>query len=98
MGKLKGALNQKFKDRIQIMCPRNCQKVRFNLILKKSAKILGSLAQQVINETVVLRDRLVAQQKMVTMEIPRNINTSDVDVEMKDCDDTFIKVEGIMIK
>jgi hypothetical protein len=35
---------------------------------------------------------------MVTMEIPRNINTKDDDVEMKDCDDTFIKVEGIMIK
>ena len=32
------------------------------------------------------------------MEIPRNINTKDDDVEMKDCDDTFIKVEGIMIK
>jgi hypothetical protein len=36
---------------------------------------------------------------METIEIPRLIGQGkEEDVEMKDCDDTFIKVEGIMIK
>lgn len=35
---------------------------------------------------------------MVTMEIPRSIAEANEDVEMKDCDDSFIRVEGIMIR
>ena len=35
---------------------------------------------------------------MVTLEIPRSINTKDDGVQMLDCDDNFIKVEGIMIR
>lgn len=48
MGKLRDRLLSIYKDKIQIMTPRNCQLVRFKLILKKSAKIIGNLAKIVI--------------------------------------------------
>lgn len=102
MGKLKAALNQIYKDRIQILCPRNCQKVRFNLVSKKSAKIVGTLAKQIISEASKFRDQLVleaqtSQQAQLT-QMPPAGDAKNQDVEMRDCDDTFIKIDGIMVK
>jgi cleavage and polyadenylation specificity factor subunit 3 len=44
MGKLKNQLHIEFKNKFTILTPRNCQQVRFKLISKKSAKIIGKLA------------------------------------------------------
>lgn len=48
MGKLKNALDASYKDKIQILTPKNCQQVRFNLVSKKTAKILGRLAKNIV--------------------------------------------------
>lgn len=48
MKKLKGELSSKYHDKIQILTPRNCQLVKLKLVSKKSAKILGRLAKEVI--------------------------------------------------
>ena len=55
MGKLKNALVGIYKDSISILTPRNCQQVRFKLVSKKSAKIIGKLAKDVTQETNMLR-------------------------------------------
>jgi len=44
MKKLKAELNHIYRDKIQILTPRNCQMVRLKLVSKKNAKILGRLA------------------------------------------------------
>ena len=49
MGKLRDRISSIYKERIQILTPRNCQLVRFNLISKKSAKIIGNLAKKVLH-------------------------------------------------
>ena len=41
------------------MTPRNCQMVKLKLISKKNAKILGSLAKDVINETANLKKQFL---------------------------------------
>ena len=61
MKKLKGELNMIYKEKIQIMTPRNCQMVKLKLISKKNAKILGSLAKDVINETANLKRQYLQQ-------------------------------------
>jgi len=43
------------------MTPRNCQMVKLKLISKKNAKILGSLAKDVINETANLKRQYLQQ-------------------------------------
>ena len=48
MSKLKNELMKEYKDRISILTPRNCQQVRFKLVSKKSAKIIGKLAKCII--------------------------------------------------
>ena len=48
MKKLKAELDLSYKQKIQIMMPRNCQLVRMKLLSKKSAKLMGRLAKQVI--------------------------------------------------
>lgn len=41
MKKLKTELNLEFKEKLQILTPRNCQLVKLKLVSKKNAKILG---------------------------------------------------------
>ena len=67
MGKLRDRLNSIYKDKIQILTPRNCQLVRFNLVSKKSAKIIGNLAKKVIEQAMMARER-------VANSIPRELS------------------------
>ena len=46
-----------YKEKIQIMTPRNCQTVKLKLISNKNAKILGSLAKDVFTETMLLKNQ-----------------------------------------
>lgn len=48
MGKLRDRLVSIYKEKIQILTPRNCQLVRFKLDSKKSAKIIGNLAKKIV--------------------------------------------------
>ena len=100
MGKLKQALTQQYRNKIQILCPRNCQKVRFNLISKKSAKIVGQMAKQMIAETAKIRDMLIQDQRaqIEIVDIPRPMGEPEEDVEMRHCEDNFIKIDGVMIR
>ena len=59
MKKLKAELNHIYREKIQILTPRNCQMVKLKLVSKKNAKILGRLAQDVIRETNELKDHLL---------------------------------------
>ena len=61
MKNLKNSLNEKYAALMQILTPRNCQMVKFNLVSKKSAKIIGNLAKKVISQTAELKERLVAE-------------------------------------
>ena len=47
MKKLKNELNIEFRDKLQILTPRNCQLVKLKLMSKKNAKILGQLAKEI---------------------------------------------------
>ena len=49
MKKLKAELDLSYKQKIQIMMPRNCQLVRMRLLSKKNAKLMGSIASKVIH-------------------------------------------------
>jgi cleavage and polyadenylation specificity factor subunit 3 len=79
MSKLKNALLGEFKDKISILTPKNCQQVRFKLVSKKSAKIIGKLAKTVTQETESLRNDLMMSQKNRKM-----LPASMPDVEMVD--------------
>ena len=48
MKKLKNELGILFRDKLQILTPKNCQLVKLKLVAKKNAKILGQLAKEVI--------------------------------------------------
>ena len=50
MKKLKAELNLIYRERIQIMTPRNCQQVLLHLLSKKSAQLLGKLAKETIEK------------------------------------------------
>ena len=56
MKKLKTKLNLEFKEKLQILTPRNCQLVKLKLVSKKNAKILGQLAKEVLHETQMLKN------------------------------------------
>lgn len=63
MGKLKNALMKIYKEKISILTPTNCQPVRFKLVSKKSAKILGNLACLVIRDTLIAKE--VMQKRLL---------------------------------
>jgi cleavage and polyadenylation specificity factor subunit 3 len=48
MKKLKNELGVIFRNKLQILTPKNCQLVKLKLVAKKNAKILGQLAKDVI--------------------------------------------------
>ena len=59
--------------------------LRINLVAKKSAKIIGNLAKQIISQTNSLKERLVEEEKMnFNQSVPRAIKSKDEqeDVEM----------------
>ena len=60
MRRLKGELNQIYREKIQIMNPRNCQLVRLKLESQKSAQILGRLAQEVITQTNEIKEQMAS--------------------------------------
>lgn len=49
MRKLKAELNLIYHEKIQILNPKNCQYVNLKLISKKTAKVLGQLAEKVVH-------------------------------------------------
>ena len=74
--------------------------VKFNLVSKKSAKIIGSLARKVIAQTTKLKNRLVEEIKTDTENtIPKAISLQE-DSEMKEDEDlsNYVTVDGILIK
>lgn len=46
MKKLQNDLQARYKEKIKVLTPKNCQQVRLKLIAKKSAKIIGQLARK----------------------------------------------------
>lgn len=60
MKKLKNELNLIYHEKIQILTPRNCQLVKLKLVSKKNVKILGKLAMNVLNQSEVLKQQLMA--------------------------------------
>lgn len=60
MKKLKNELNLIYHEKIQILTPRNCQLVKLKLVSKKNVKILGKLAKNVLNQSEVLKQQLMA--------------------------------------
>jgi len=67
MSKLKNALTGEYKDRISILTPKNCQQVRFKLVSKKSAKIIGKLAKTIMQETEKIKHNLAGHDKSMKM-------------------------------
>ena len=49
MKKLQNDLQARWKEKIKVLTPKNCQPVRLKLVTKKSAKIIGQLAKQTLN-------------------------------------------------
>lgn len=98
MSKLKNALLSEFKDKISILTPKNCQQVRFKLVSKKSAKIIGMLAKTVMHETETLRNELIAHQKNRKMLPPSMPDVEMVDANQEEDFENFVTVDGVLIK
>jgi protein required for attachment to host cells len=73
MSKLKNALVGEYKDRISILTPKNCQQVRFKLVSKKSAKIIGKLAKTVMQETDQIKHVLMGQSPNMIQALPASM-------------------------
>jgi protein required for attachment to host cells len=73
MSKLKNALVGEYKDRISILTPKNCQQVRFKLVSKKSAKIIGKLAKTVMQETDQIKHVLMGQSPKIIQALPASM-------------------------
>jgi len=73
MSKLKNALVGEYKDRISILTPKNCQQVRFKLVSKKSAKIIGKLAKKVMQETDQIKHVLMGQSPNMIQALPASM-------------------------
>lgn len=86
------------------MTPRNCQLVRFNLISKKSAKIIGNLAKKVLEQTMLARHR-IANSMPKEIQAAENAGGED-DVDMRDEEEkkeeedlsNYVTVDGVIIK
>ena len=48
MKKLQNDLQARYRDKIKVLTPKNCQPVRLKLVTKKSAKIIGNLPKQTV--------------------------------------------------
>ena len=80
--------------------------VKFNLVSKKSAKIIGNLAKTVITQTNQLKTRLIEEMKMdVDQKVPRAIKSKDdkdieMEEEIRESEDlsNFVSVDGVLIK
>jgi hypothetical protein len=55
MKKLKMELNLIYREKIQILTPRNCQLVRLKLVSKKNATIVGKLAKEILGKAEFLK-------------------------------------------
>lgn len=109
MGKLRDRLQSIYKERIQILTPRNCQLVRFNLVSKKSAKIIGSLAKRVIEQAMLARERMASSIPMEPSSTGQAAIQAAEDVDMEDAAEeekkdeeedlsNYVTVDGVIIK
>ena len=109
MGKLRDRLQSIYKERIQILTPRNCQLVRFNLVSKKSAKIIGSLAKRVIEQAMLARERMASSIPMEPTSTGQAAIQAAEDVDMEDAAEeekkdeeedlsNYVTVDGVIIK
>ena len=109
MGKLRDRLQSIYKERIQILTPRNCQLVRFNLVSKKSAKIIGSLAKRVIEQAMLARERMANSLPMEPSSTGQAAIQAAEDVDMEDAAEeekkdeeedlsNYVTVDGVIIK
>lgn len=109
MGKLRDRLQSIYKERIQILTPRNCQLVRFNLVSKKSAKIIGSLAKRVIEQAMLARERMASSLPMEPSSTGQAAIQAAEDVDMEDAAEeekkdeeedlsNYVTVDGVIIK
>lgn len=48
MKKLQNDLQARYKEKIKVLTPKNCQPVRLKLVTKKAAKIIGHLAKKTV--------------------------------------------------
>jgi hypothetical protein len=98
MKKLKGDLDLSYKQKIQIMMPRNCQLVRMKLLGKKNAKLLGALAK-----SVVLKQQALDSQSILEGPRMKQLENGgdEKDVEMANEDEIDFKqvdIAGVFIK
>jgi len=50
MRRLQDSLSKRYKDRVNILTPKNCQSVKLELLSKKTAKLIGKLAHTILNQ------------------------------------------------
>jgi len=102
MGKLRDRLLTIYKERIQILTPRNCQLVRFNLISKKSAKIIGKLAKKVLQQTMMVRERIasaIPRPLAIGEDVPMDDGQmAQAAATMEEDLSNYVTVNGIIIK
>lgn len=103
MGKLRDRLVSIYKEKIQILTPRNCQLVRFKLDSKKSAKIIGNLARKIVEQTLQVRSRIAngippaIQSAEDVMMADEEGKTAEVGVADDDLSN-YVTVDGVIIK
>ena len=103
MKKLQDRLTSIYKERIQILTPRNCQLVRFNLVSKKSAKIIGSLAKKVIEQAMMARERIANSMPRELEDVAMNDGEEQKGGEggatgAEDDLSNYVTVDGVIIK
>lgn len=88
------------------MMPRNCQLVRMKLLSKKSAKVLGTLAKQVIEKQIALQQHALESQSIREgMRFEKNEDMVDEgavelknDQQFEEEDFNEVDISGIFIK
>jgi len=86
MRKLQNELNLKYKEKVKVLTPKNCQSVKLMLLSKKTAKVIGKLAQN-----------LTMYPSSQKMEIDLPIKQASQEEEQVDTEN-YVSIEGVMVK
>ena len=102
MRRLIAELNAAYREKIKIYNPKNCQIVKFNLLAHKNAKILGSLAKDVLRKAEVLHQQKAIAKPGADLPLMNEIAQGSEDVQMEDEEDLSnyveVDIDGIFVK
>ena len=92
MAKLQKELNERYRERINVLSPRNCQPVQFQFVTERVTRVLGQLAA-VCGEDEVLPAQLELEAPMIVGGEERK----EEDVVKKEMKNNYVEINGIFM-